>query len=102
MIADSEETIVTPPAPTVGIIGLGYGRTNIPAFQANGCRVVALCRRDRASAKAIVARLLEGIRTGVTPSPSFEDGVRAQAVLDAVLASASRGTWVEVPPATTG
>jgi predicted dehydrogenase len=49
----------------------------------------------------LVARFLEGIRSGVTPSPSFEDGVQAQAVLDAVLESASRGVWVEVPPATT-
>jgi predicted dehydrogenase len=40
--------------------------------------------------------LLEGIRTGVTPSPSFDDGVRAQAVLDAVSESAARRTWVEI------
>jgi predicted dehydrogenase len=54
----------------------------------------------QATIAPLVARLLEGIRTGVTPSPSFEDGVQAQAVLDAVLESASRGTWVDVPPAT--
>lgn len=39
--------------PTVGIIGLGFGRAHIPAFQANGCRVVALCQRDQAKAKAV-------------------------------------------------
>src|SRR5262245_38550598 len=42
--------------PTVGVIGLGYGRAHIPAFQSNGCRVVALCQRDEASAKTIAAR----------------------------------------------
>ena len=40
-------------APTVAIIGLGFGRAHIPAFQVNGCRVVALCQRDQASAKKI-------------------------------------------------
>jgi predicted dehydrogenase len=50
----------------------------------------------RATIAPLVARLLEGIRTGATPAPSLEDGLRAQAVLDAVLASASRGGWVEV------
>ena len=38
-------------AHTVGIIGLGFGRAHIPAFQANGCEVVALCQRDQAAAK---------------------------------------------------
>lgn len=40
-------------APTVAIIGLGFGRAHIPAFQSQGCRVVALCQRDQASAKKI-------------------------------------------------
>jgi predicted dehydrogenase len=40
-------------APTVAIIGLGFGRAHIPAFQAHGCRVVALCQRDQAAAKKI-------------------------------------------------
>lgn len=40
-------------APTVAIIGLGFGRAHIPAFQAHGCRVVALCQRDQASARKI-------------------------------------------------
>ena len=31
--------------PTVGIIGLGYGRAHIPAFQAHGCPVVAVSQR---------------------------------------------------------
>ncbi|MBI4588831.1 MAG: Gfo/Idh/MocA family oxidoreductase [Candidatus Rokubacteria bacterium] len=44
----------------------------------------------------LIKRFLAGIRKGETPSPSFEDGRRAQAVLDAVLESASRGGWVEV------
>jgi predicted dehydrogenase len=41
---------------TVGVIGLGFGRSHIPAFQANGCRVVAVCQRNRAQAQAIADR----------------------------------------------
>ena len=41
---------------SVGVIGLGYGRAHIPAFQANGCRVIAVCQRDRAAAKAVADR----------------------------------------------
>src|SRR5262245_19162639 len=33
--------------PTVGIVGLGYGRAHVPAFQASGCKVVAVCQRDQ-------------------------------------------------------
>jgi len=47
---------VTPSTPTVGIIGLGFGRAHIAAFQANGCRVVAVAQRDEASAKKIAAQ----------------------------------------------
>src|SRR5882672_6355844 len=43
-------------SPSVGIIGLGYGRAHISAFQANGCRVTALCQRDQAAAKTIADR----------------------------------------------
>jgi predicted dehydrogenase len=42
--------------PTVGIVGLGFGRAHIPAFQANGCRVVAVCQRAEASARVIADR----------------------------------------------
>ena len=45
----------------------------------------------------LVARMLDGIRTGVTPSPSLEDGLRAQVVLDAILEAIARRTWVDVP-----
>jgi len=38
---------------TVGIIGLGFGRAHIPAFQANGAEVTALCQRDQAAARAV-------------------------------------------------
>ena len=38
---------------TVGVIGLGFGRSHIPAFQVNGCRVVAVCQRHREQAQAI-------------------------------------------------
>jgi predicted dehydrogenase len=44
------------PAHTVGIIGLGFGRAHVPAFQAAGCRVVAVCQRDQAAAKAVADR----------------------------------------------
>lgn len=47
---------MTQSAPTIGIIGLGFGRAHIAAFQANGCRVVALCQRDEAAAKNIASR----------------------------------------------
>ena len=47
---------MTHPAPTVGIIGLGFGRAHIAAFQANGCRVVALCQRDEAAARKIAGQ----------------------------------------------
>jgi predicted dehydrogenase len=50
----------------------------------------------RALIAPLVARLLDGIRTGSTPSPSLEDGVRAQAVLDAVLEATSGRRWVAV------
>ena len=42
--------------PTVGIVGLGFGRAHIPAFQANGCEVVAVCQRDEAAAQKIAGR----------------------------------------------
>jgi UDP-N-acetylglucosamine 3-dehydrogenase len=47
---------------TVGVIGLGFGRSHIPAFQANGCRVVAVCQRNRAHAQEIAAAYgVEGV-----------------------------------------
>jgi predicted dehydrogenase len=41
---------------TAGIIGLGFGRGHIPAFQTNGVDVVAVCQRDRAAAEAVAAK----------------------------------------------
>ncbi len=41
----------------------------------------------------VVKDLLDGIRTGVNPAPSFEDGFKNQAVLDAVSRSAASGQW---------
>jgi predicted dehydrogenase len=49
-------TVVTTSSLTVGIVGLGYGRAHIPAFQAHGVRVVALCQRDQVGAQAIARR----------------------------------------------
>src|SRR6266581_3338670 len=47
---------MTQQALTIGVVGLGFGRAHIPAFQANGCRVVAVCQRDVAGAKAVADR----------------------------------------------
>jgi predicted dehydrogenase len=38
---------------TVGIVGLGFGRAHIPAFQANGCEVVAVCQRNVETAQPV-------------------------------------------------
>ena len=47
-----------------------------------------------------VKDLLDGINSGQTPAPTFEDGFRCQAVLDAVERSASSGGWAT--PASSG
>src|SRR2546422_5775179 len=47
---------MTQHALTIGVVGLGFGRAHIPAFQANGCRVVAVCQRDVVGAKAVADR----------------------------------------------
>ncbi|MFQ5828147.1 MAG: Gfo/Idh/MocA family protein [Candidatus Methylomirabilia bacterium] len=41
---------------TVGIIGLGFGQAHVPAFQANGCQVIAVCQRDLAKARAVAEK----------------------------------------------
>jgi predicted dehydrogenase len=41
---------------TVGIVGLGFGRSHIPAFQAQGCEVIAVCQRDETAARAVAER----------------------------------------------
>ena len=47
----------------------------------------------------LVADVFAGIRTGAAPDglPSFDDGVRAARITDAVVRSARDGGWVEVP-----
>jgi predicted dehydrogenase len=47
---------MTGPRPAVAIVGLGFGRAHIPAFQANGCDVVAVCQRDEATARRVADR----------------------------------------------
>src|SRR5262250_2516370 len=42
-------------APSVAIIGLGFGRAHVPAFQAVGARVIAVCQRDEAAARKVAA-----------------------------------------------
>ena len=46
----------------------------------------------------VVKDLLDGIKAGKSPEPTFEDGYRCQAVLDAVERSAASRTW-ETPKA---
>src|SRR5262245_28879704 len=41
---------------TVGVVGLGYGRAHVPAFQQQGCQVVAVCQRDLAAAQSVADR----------------------------------------------
>ena len=41
----------------------------------------------------VVKDLLDGIKTGASPAPTFEDGFKCQAVLDAVERSAASRTW---------
>jgi predicted dehydrogenase len=53
----------------------------------------------RATIAPLVGRLLGAIRDATVASPSFEDGLAAQAVLDAVLTSAAIGEWRRVPRA---
>jgi len=50
----------------------------------------------KATIAPLVKRLLDGIRKGESPSPSLEDGVAAQLVLDAVLRSLKDGGWQQV------
>jgi predicted dehydrogenase len=52
----------------------------------------------KATIAPLVKRFLDGIRRGESPSPSLEDGYRAQLVLDAVLRSLTAGTWQPVDP----
>jgi len=39
--------------------------------------------------------LMDGMKTGESPAPTFEDGYRCQAVLDAVEKSAQSGEWTK-------
>jgi predicted dehydrogenase len=43
----------------------------------------------------VVKDLMDGIAAGVSPAPTFADGYRCQAVLDAVERSAESGAWTE-------
>ena len=47
--------VTASPAPSVAIVGLGFGRAHVPAFQAAGARVVAVCQRDDAAACRVAA-----------------------------------------------
>ena len=51
----------------------------------------------RTSIAPMVGAMLRSIERGEPPSPSLEDGMRAQTVLDAVLESLRVGGWVAIP-----
>jgi len=51
----------------------------------------------KATVAPLAARMLAAIGQGKPPSPSFDEGYRAQLVLDAVAASLARQEWVAVP-----
>jgi predicted dehydrogenase len=63
----------------VGIIGLGYGRAHIPAFQAHGCRVIAVCQRDAPTAKAVASRY--GVPRAFTSWERMLDEARPEIVV---------------------
>jgi predicted dehydrogenase len=44
----------------------------------------------------LISELMNGVAKGYSPNPNFEDGVRNQAVLEAVEASVKKGSWVKV------
>ena len=52
----------------------------------------------KATIAPLARRLVKAIRRRESPAPSFEDGLRAQAVLDAVAQSLRQPGWVPVPP----
>jgi predicted dehydrogenase len=59
----------------------------------------------KATVTPLVARMLAAIRKGEPASPSFDDGYRAQLVLDAVQASVVRKEWIDTgsaPPPSPG
>ncbi|HZF58044.1 MAG TPA: gfo/Idh/MocA family oxidoreductase, partial [Rubrobacter sp.] len=49
-----------------------------------------------------VKDLLDGIKTGENPGPTFEDGLRVQAVIDAVERSLRRRAWASPETHTKG
>ncbi len=46
----------------------------------------------------VVKDMLDGIKSGTNPAPSFEDGYKNQAVLEAVIRSAESGSWEAPEP----
>jgi hypothetical protein len=45
----------------------------------------------------VIRDLLQAIVADTLPEPSFFDGWRVNAIIDAVLSSAHAGGWVDVP-----
>ncbi|MBV8170279.1 MAG: Gfo/Idh/MocA family oxidoreductase [Alphaproteobacteria bacterium] len=77
--------------------GTSLARVELPALDATHADGDPMEQVGGTLFKTLIARMLEGIRTGKTPAPSLEDGLKAQRVLDAIATSAAdRGHWVEV------
>jgi len=55
----------------VGIVGLGFGGDHIPAFQTNGCEVVAVCQRNQETARSVAARY--NVAGVLTSSPLLKE-----------------------------
>ncbi|HJQ34221.1 MAG TPA: hypothetical protein VJ866_18730, partial [Pyrinomonadaceae bacterium] len=49
--------------------------------------------------RGLAGRFLDWIETGVPTTPSFREGLRVQALLDAALQSDAAGEPVSIPPA---
>jgi predicted dehydrogenase len=66
--------------------GLPRGATGDESFDTVGSATIA----------PLVRELVRCVATGQPPSPSFEDGLRAQLVLEAIQRSAATRSWVDV------
>ena len=56
---------------TVGVIGLGYGRAHIPAFQANGCQVVAVSQRDGPASREANCQATAVVQVSARPTKIY-------------------------------
>jgi predicted dehydrogenase len=86
-----------PPGVGLGVFNLwrGDGKTTTLVTMADDAAGLPDARH--VAVGRLVNRFAEWIRTGVAASPSFEDGVRVQQLLDLARRSHHAGQWVDVP-----